>query len=219
MNSLSLHVTLWFIISMFAPFAPLFYLLNWVAFLGWSYVSVQLLLLAQQGHPPGGLAELSLLVSALEAICWIEVLRILVGDLPGNLVLGAVLHAIRLTVLCLVWDPQPWTGAAIYWSWAVTEVTRYPMYLFPNSSFLRSTRMVIPLVTFPVGAFSEAYATYVVFQQDETAKWWKLGLYVAVLFVNGILGPTMAYPALLKKGLPVLGGTAKKTRDQTKKTD
>ena len=208
---------------MFAPFAPLFFLLNWTAFLGWSYVLGKLILLL----PPqdesitnnrDGLDDLTLPVSALEAICLIEVLRIVVGDLPGNVVLGVVLHAIRLTVLTLVWDAQPWTGAAIYWSWAVTEVTRYPMYLFPNAPALRSLRMVVPLVTFPWGAFSEAYATYVVWQngkKDDT-EWWKQALFVAVLFVNGVLGPTMAYPALLKKGLSVLGLGKKKTTKSEK---
>jgi hypothetical protein len=34
----------------------------------------------------------------------------------------------------------------------------------------------------------------------------KLGLLVIVILVNGLLGPTMAYPALLKKGLPALMG-------------
>ena len=206
--------------SMLAPFAPLFTLFNWVAFVGWSYILVQLVLLLPQDsqQQQDGLIEMELTVSALEAICLIEVLRIIVGDLPGNLVLGVVLHTIRLTVLTLVWEPQPWTGSAIYWSWAVTEVTRYPMYLFPNASALRSMRMVVPLVTFPLGAFSEAYATYVVLQRDgDDSELWKKCLFVAVLFVNGVLGPTMAYPALLKKGLPVLGLTKKK--EGVKKND
>ena len=78
--------------------------------------------------------------------------------------------------------------------------------------------MVVPLVTFPLGAFSEAYATYTVFQQSGNAELWKKGLFVAVLFVNGVLGPTMAYPALLKKGLPVLG-LARKKKEETKKAE
>ncbi|MGK3760071.1 MAG: hypothetical protein ACI8RD_012388, partial [Bacillariaceae sp.] len=43
------------------------------------------------------------------------------------------------------------------------------------------------------------------------------GLKVAlssVLFVNGALGPTMAYPALLKKGLPILGLTKKRRKEK-----
>ena len=206
--------------SMFAPFAPLFILFNWAAFVGWAFVLVQLILLLpkETQQQLEGLVDLELTVSGLEAICLIEVLRIIVGDLPGNLVLGVVLHAIRITVLTLVWDPEPWTGPAIFWSWAVTEVTRYPMYLFPNTSILRSMRMVVPLVTFPLGAFSEAYATYTVFQQSGNAELWKKGLFVAVLFVNGVLGPTMAYPALLKKGLPVLG-LARKKKEETKKAE
>jgi hypothetical protein len=34
----------------------------------------------------------------------------------------------------------------------------------------------------------------------------KLGLLGMVILINGLLGPTMAYPALLNKGLPVMMG-------------
>lgn len=145
-------------------------------------------------------------VLALEGICILEVVRIFLGDLKGNVVLGTVLHAIRLLTILETISRLPghWTGPFILGSWAVTEVCRYPMYLYPNNLFCRSIRMVVPLVTFPIGAFTEAYGAYKVCMDPETNVDLKLAL-SAVLFVNGILGPTMAYPALLKKGLPVLG--------------
>jgi hypothetical protein len=39
-----------------------------------------------------------------------------------------------------------------------------------------------------------------------------------VVLVNSILGPTMAYPALLKKGLPVLLGKGSDTTTKREKT-
>ena len=77
--------------------------------------------------------------------------------------------------------------------------------------------MVMPLVTFPIGAFSEAYAAYLVLTMEGLQRpWWLSLTLIAVLFVNGVLGTTMAYPALLKKGLPVLLGN-KKDKEKTPK--
>ena len=87
------------------------------------------------------------------------------------------------------------------------------MYIYPEIQKLRSIRLVVPLATFPVGAFSEAWAAYLVFCNPESPLGLKAALSV-VLFVNGILGPTLAYPALLKKGLPILGLT-KTHRDKS----
>lgn len=146
-------------------------------------------------------------VMLLEGICILEVGRIFLGDLKGNLVLGTVLHAIRLITMLGTMVRLPnthWTGPFIFGGWAITEVCRYPMYMFSGNDFCRSIRMVVPLLTFPIAAFSEAYAAYMVFVDPETPMGLKIAL-SGVLFVNGALGPTMAYPALLKKGLPILG--------------
>jgi hypothetical protein len=189
--------------SVLAPLGPVFSLLNVIALCGWTYVLLALLVaLASEDNAPS-LEDLYLPVAGLEGICLVEVIRIVLGDLPGNVVLGVVLHAIRCTCLTFAWSAHHWTGPVILASWTITEVTRYPMYIFPQLATLRSVRMVVPLATFPVGAFAEAYATYL--QWEEGLPWWKQGLFGALLFVNGVLGPTMAYPALLKKGLPVLG--------------
>mmetsp|Transcript_23982 Transcript_23982/g.45608 ORF Transcript_23982/g.45608 Transcript_23982/m.45608 type:complete len:232 (-) Transcript_23982:445-1140(-) len=217
--------------SILGPLAPLFTVLNWVAFVGWTYVTCQLLWMqiSSDGSDENGLASLHPIVLGLECICLIEVLRIVLGDLPGNVVLGVVLHAIRFSVLTVVLphsssDNAVFLGQAIFASWAVTEVSRYPMYMFPGNTTLRNIRMVVPLVTFPWGAAAEGYATFLVWKlQQQSAQQvtrlpnWQHILLLAVLFVNGILGPTVAYPALLKKGLPVLGLTKKKTSVKKKK--
>ena len=194
-----------------------FDVLNWVAFWGWTFVSYKLVFLLQSsGETEAIVDDLQTPILALEAICAVEIVRIFMGSLKGNFVLGIVLHAIRLvTVLETIPRlPHHWTGGAILTSWAVTEVFRYPMYMFPSSQICRSVRMVVPLVTFPVGAFAEAYGAYLVFFDDATPLALKIAL-SSILFVNGVLGPTMAYPALLKKGLPILGlGKAKKRKEQ-----
>jgi hypothetical protein len=197
--------------NILSPLAPVFTVLNWVAECGWIYVLLHLVEQFVKFYPelpPDKLVtDVRPTVLMLESICALEVLRMLLGDLPGNLILGVVLHSIRFVAITelLVRTPEAhWTGPAILTSWAVTEVTRYPMYMFPNMPQARSMRMVVPLVTFPLGAFSEAFGAYIVFVDLDTPVWLK-AVTAAVLFVNGVLGPTMAYPALLKKGLPVIG--------------
>ena len=136
------------------------------------------------------------------------------GDLPGSTLLGVLLHAIRTLALTQVMprtvlDPSTqWIAPTILASWSITEVARYPMYMFPSNKRLRSLRMVTPLVTFPIGVLGEAYGAYwVLFQhEDQPPKGLLLKLsLVVMLLVQGGMGPTMAYPHLLKKGLPELG--------------
>lgn len=229
--------------SPLAPLAPLFHLLNWVAFAGWSYV---LFLLISWHHNSNndddnsttmteGQALLSTTctpILVLEGICVVEVLRIFLRDLPGNLTLGVILHAIRFTAILEVLPRAvvlaagdtaqwTWTAPAILFSWAITEVTRYPMYLVPSSQLCRSIRMVVPLVTFPIGAFSEFCGAYQVFfaatgeEENDKIPLWLQMILVVMMLVNGILGPYLAYPALLKKGLPILGLANEKPKIRT----
>jgi hypothetical protein len=195
--------------SILAPLAPLFQVLNWIAFFGWSGVLLKLFM--TETSPD--LVTLVTLVKGLECICLVEVVRIMLGDLKGNLVLGLFLHGIRVASILQVFPRLPehhWTQWYVLFAWAVSEVTRYPMYIFPSSSMIRSVRMVVPLVTFPIGCFSEAYAAYLVLLQEKEEgadkhPWWLLVILGAILFINGVLGPTQAMPALVKKGRPVLG--------------
>ena len=213
----------------------IFTLLNAAALLGWSSVLLILLTNALVGRPIfvseggdgglGGGARIPLidLLFVLEAICFVEVGRIAVGRLRGNLLLGAVLHTVRASCLIFVLPDALTRGdRAAGWvlsAWSVTEVCRYPMYLLPASSAARRVRLAAPLFTFPAGCAAEAYGAY----RALAMEWGggggdpvKLGLLGMVILVNGLLGPTMAYPALLKKGLPALMG---KTEGQRAKEE
>jgi len=173
----------------------------------------------------------------LEGICFIEVGRIAIGQLKGNLVLGVILHLIRMSCLLIVLpaglssleDTKVLISTLVLYSWALTEVGRYPMYLFPSSGLARYVRLVLPIFTFPLGAFAEAVGAYWHLKQllvegdDATTGsslyWIQVGLLVMVVGINTLLGPTMAYPALLKKGLPVLMGKKGKSKSTRKKED
>jgi hypothetical protein len=161
------------------------------------------------------------LLYILELICIIEVCRIAFGQLKGNLVLGLVLHAMRLACLIHVLPdnillvPCDVTTMLVLYAWSITEVTRYPMYLYPTSDIARRVRLVVPLFTFPVGCMAEAYGSYRTLlkewkHMDEEGverNLIKMAMLGMVILINGLLGPTMAYPALIKKGIPSLMGT------------
>ena len=233
--------------------ATIFSFLNIGALLGWTLVLVLLISqtscvqtalpsLIQQWTMPffdtnGDRLPIIDLLLFLEGICFIEVGRIAVGQLKGNIVLGAVLHLIRTSCLLIVLpaglssssDTTALFSTLILYSWALTEVGRYPMYLFPTSIMARYVRLVLPIVTFPIGAFAEAVGAYWHLKQlldgaDMTTRsamyWVQVGLLVIVVSINSLLGPTMAYPALLKKGIPVLlGNVDKKSKAATMKKD
>lgn len=210
----------------------IFDFLNIVGLVGWATVLGCLIV---QWYEP-----LNTLLFALEGICVLEVTRIAVGQLPGNLTLGIVLHGIRFTNLLYVLPSSKYWGGGeetvessdnasnegsnfltmdtlawlVLYSWAITEVTRYPMYILTNNPTARFVRLTVPLVTFPVGAFAEGYASHLtlaaLFAKDpESMISVKNILLLAVVVINGVLGPTMAYPFLLKKGVPVLLGKEK----------
>lgn len=184
----------------------------------------------------GGMPIINLLLF-LEVICFIEVGRIAIGQLKGNLILGVTLHIIRMSWLLIVLpeglssladngDHTKLICTTILYSWSITEVGRYPMYLFPSSSMARHVRLILPIFTFPVGAFAEAVGAYKYLlqllsspSQTSYLYWMKVGFLGLVVGINTLLGPTMAYPALLRKGLPVLMGTQKEGRSNRKKKD
>lgn len=224
----------------------MFTLLNTLALSGWSFVLAIVLsqsLFTSQSEwtapffkaspssplPSSGTVFLIDVLTILEGICFIEVARIALGQLKGNLVLGVVLHIIRMTCLLLVLpqglESRDGLCLAVLLSWALTEVCRYPMYIFPTSSVARYVRLVLPLATFPLGAFAEGLGAYRALMKlwgssnyVDILHWSKVFLLGMVVLVNSILGPTMAYPALLKKGLPVLLGKGSDSITQKKKT-
>lgn len=199
-------------------------MLNWIALTGWCYILVRIVIYSitttssssattTDDATHSSLLDATLLpVRVLEGICWMEVVRIALGDLPGNIVLGVVLHWMRTIALTTVL-PNPAAApatTAVLLSWALTEVTRYPMYVLPGHPLARALRLVAPLFTFPVGCGAEFYGAYLVWTTSNSKDLSLLAQAAlgVLLFVNGILGPTRAYPALLKKGWPVLVGKA-----------
>ena len=194
--------------SWIGVFRPIFQLLNYVAFVGWTVVLYQLLLQQQQS---------ATMLLCLEGICFLEVIRILIGDVKGNFVLGIVLHMIRTTVILIVLPVvSTMIQNGIVWSWAVTEMARYPMYMFHGNTILRNIRLVVPLFTFPIGALSEGYGAWMVLTTTTNPSLFLSAILILVLFINGVLGSLLAYPALLRKGLPILLGKNKKTTTTTK---
>ena len=125
-----------------------------------------------------GWNTVSTLVVALELLCCVEVIRMLVGAWPhesvqrpvllftklallascsgslrGNVILGVGLHYTRLFVCLQIFPLLPDHGVTytVLLAWAVTEVARYPFYISP-SPFTAAVRYACPVVTFPVGA-------------------------------------------------------------------
>ena len=101
-----------------SPASPVFKALNWIAAIGWLVVLINL----AKGD------KVKNLVIGLECICLVEVIRIILGQIPGNLILGIVLHYIRMVTLLIVLkeddesddDDNHWTVGAVYFSWAGT---------------------------------------------------------------------------------------------------
>ena len=134
-----------------------FTFLNTGALLGWSIVLTILLLHQYQSTlsttkritewvdpffdvSSDGRMPLIDLLFFLETLCCIEVTRIAMGQLKGNLILGIVLHMIRITCLLLVLpnglssadyghnntynNPKLLTSILVLYSWSLTEVGR-----------------------------------------------------------------------------------------------
>jgi len=79
----------------------IFMILNWIAFSGWMFVCYKLLVLCRSWNDDGYgdidwmrriiVDDLQKPVLALEGICIIEVFRLLLGQLKGNVILGKIL--------------------------------------------------------------------------------------------------------------------------------
>ena len=124
-------------------------ILNPAAIVGWAVVLANCLF-------PVLNSDLSILwgsVIVLELICCYEVVRMLIGELKGNVNLGVALHYTRMLLLLGVLprissnnlgDTRNWIVKAVFISWSATEVCRYAhylarqkvLYIFSNSLFL-----------------------------------------------------------------------------------
>lgn len=191
--------------------------LNLIALLGWMYGFTLFLFVSSYE----GLIEFGIpLTLALESICILEVCRILIGYQKGNALFGVLLHSIRLIMLLLVIpdldEDDGWLTTTILVTYAVTEISRYPMYLFKKNKDARTLRMVVPVFTFPIGCTSEAYAAWRILWNRHNPLWAVL-LLVWVLVINGILGPYMAYPHVLKKAFKSVKKFEKKKKKEERK--
>ena len=170
--------------------------LNWAAFFGWAAVAVKTALTwSEYGKPSATLMQLTLTCELISAS---EILRITLGLLRGDLALGITVHYTRI-LMWFVTLPHPEVSALIVKlilaAWSVTEIGRYPMVLFPNNAALKTFRYMVPLITFPLGAGTEAYAAYVVSQHETQPLKTMLLLVVLVNVIGGVVW----YPSMIAK--------------------
>lgn len=139
--------------------------LNLSALLGWAVVLAMLV----SGSPLLATLRVALV---LELVCVFEVLQIASGAVRGDLALGSSLrtpsptssphphpraeanrtpgvplHTIRMLVALVLVPALPSVPAAkiVLFSWSVTEVCRYPMFLMPQVKLARAIRYAIPV--------------------------------------------------------------------------
>jgi hypothetical protein len=176
----------------------IFTALNWIALVGWSAVFALTAAAWSDGEQPS--AQLLQLTLACEVICTLDVIRIALGMLRGDLALAVTVHYTRL----LMWfvtlphsATSPLVVKLILAAWSLTEIGRYPMVLFPDVAVLRTIRYATPVVTFPMGAGTEAYAAYLVLiaTSDNAVLRAALGF---VVLVN-VVGGTVWYPSMVAK--------------------
>jgi len=166
-------------------------------------------------------------VLAVELICASEVIRIAVGNLRGDLAMSFTVHYTRMLMLFTT-IPHPAVSSflqkMIVLSWAATEVTRYPMVLFPDSKMLRLLRYATPLITFPMGAGGEAFASYLVHKEtpnhllyggaDASLSQIVLSFAFVLVIIVNVGGGSIWYPSMCMKVVKALKGD--KTKAKTK---
>ncbi|KAH8067558.1 hypothetical protein JL721_7400 [Aureococcus anophagefferens] len=168
---------------------------NVAAWSCWLYL-LEWLKDAPLGARVWALPHLPELVAGLEAICCVEVLRMVVGDLRGSWVTGLLLHYTRVVVIATVLPTASEVLArTILVAWAATELCRYPCYVFKGSPFLLRVRSAAPVVTFPLGAGSELVACYFRYQASDGALRSALGFQVLL----NVFGSLYTYPNMVAR--------------------
>ena len=166
---------------------------------GWAGVLLGTLFVADGSFAPA--------VFALEMVCVFEVVQIALGVAGGNLALGSVLHATRLSVLtvCMPVAHTKLASKLVLLAWSATEVARYSMFLFPTSRPARVLRYSVPVVTFPLGALAEAYIAYTAHWslREADASWVYIGIASLVASLNLVGGP-IAHRLFVEKALDVV---------------
>ena len=164
-------------------------ILNVLAWIGWSAV------LASAAYNEK-------LVLILELMCCAEVLRMIKGELKGNVKMGLVLHATRLIVYHQVL-PFAYTRVILQ-AWSATELARYPYYVVPNAYTL-AMRSFVPLITFPLGVAAETMGLWGRLQAADSIM---VKAVCALPLVNVVLAP-IGYRSLLKKAVRAWDGLTK----------
>lgn len=148
-----------------------------------------------------------------------EVVRITLGLLKGDALLGWAVALSRIFVFIFVFNESqvtagliprpsfnttniPLTSDSILLAWSFTEVFRYPMILCSSSfryhGFLKNLRYGVPLLTFPVGAVTEAYGCWSLLTHGTNSKLLDFFLYV-IIANNLVAGFGLALPKMVKK--------------------
>jgi len=134
-----------------------------------------------------------------ELICASEVVRIGLGMMRGDILLGFTVHYTRLLMIFVVM-PDPSVTClnqkVIILAWAATEVARYPMVIFRDIKPLRTLRYAVPLITFPQGAGSEAWAAFSLLQVTNNQM--LFGALCLVVLIN-VGGGLVWYPSMVRK--------------------
>ena len=179
---------------------------NVAAWCGWAYVLARVVVDATPWAAPG----VAGVVASCEFYCCVEVARMVVGSLRGNVPMGLVLHATRLVVLHGVLPGAGRDGVvrAILVAWAATEVARYPMYVCRGVACFETLRSVAPVVTFPLGVIFEGRGLYLRMSDADVSL--PLQVLAAVaLASNLVLGP-YGYASVLARGHRALFSREKK---------
>jgi len=175
----------------------LFTVLNIVALIGWAVVALMTVVAYIDAIPPS--ANCMKLTFVCECLCCIDIVRIALGQLRGDLILGLDVHYTRQMMLFFTLphpDMPVLTVQLILLAWSATEVARYPMVLFPSVPALKAIRYAVPLVTFPLGAGTEAYAAFVVLQATPSTA---LKLALGMIIIINCIGCPVWYPSMARK--------------------
>mmetsp|Transcript_160142 Transcript_160142/g.513813 ORF Transcript_160142/g.513813 Transcript_160142/m.513813 type:complete len:192 (+) Transcript_160142:173-748(+) len=183
--------------------------LNVFALVGWLALGARLCIVCRQDSVDvWSAAYIAPSVYLLEFLCCLEVGRIAVGSLKGNLGLGIAIHYIRCFVMAVIF---PLTGTHVacrvaLFAWVLTEVCRYPYYIF-GGRIAGVLRYLTPLATFPMGAGAEAYACTVAMESLDGALKVLAALQVAVNIFGGAYG----WVLMLKRSQRELSSTKKQS--------
>lgn len=187
------------------------HILNLIAFVAWLGTSCLFVIDLVRLN---GLSSITLFaVSLSEWFCVLEVIQIGLGLIRGRLVIGVGLHSIRVFIITVIFPLVPASLASqlVMIAWTTTEICRYPMLLMrkPSPSLLASTlrkiRFVAPVLTFPLGAGSEAWAIFLALPQLTGALY-----FIAVALIpNNLLGGALVYRSILKKAYEEIHPTLK----------